>query len=153
MEWNDETIARIRALWSEGYSTAEIGRRMGISKNAVVGKAHRLMSAGPAVADPPRHRRETREHARHDPPSHRPDLAGTAIGATRRRTARAGRLSRPCRSHPWCFARFPRSRGPPAGSRPAAGRSANPARRISISVAIRPSRPSPTATNMPHSLT
>ena len=42
MEWNDETIARIRALWSEGHSTAEIGRRMGISKNAVVGKAHRL---------------------------------------------------------------------------------------------------------------
>ena len=42
MDWNDETIARIRALWSEGHSTAEIGRRMGISKNAVVGKAHRL---------------------------------------------------------------------------------------------------------------
>lgn len=42
MEWNDETIDRIRALWSEGHSTAEIGRRMGISKNAVVGKAHRL---------------------------------------------------------------------------------------------------------------
>ncbi len=42
MEWNDETIARIRVLWSEGHSTAEIGRRMGISKNAVVGKAHRL---------------------------------------------------------------------------------------------------------------
>ena len=42
MEWNDETIARLRALWAEGLSTAEIGRRMGISKNAVVGKAHRL---------------------------------------------------------------------------------------------------------------
>ena len=42
MEWTEETIARIRALWAEGHSTAEIGRRMGISKNAVVGKAHRL---------------------------------------------------------------------------------------------------------------
>lgn len=42
MEWNEETIVRIRALWAEGHSTAEIGRRMGISKNAVVGKAHRL---------------------------------------------------------------------------------------------------------------
>ncbi len=42
MEWNEETVARIRALWAEGHSTAEIGRRMGISKNAVVGKAHRL---------------------------------------------------------------------------------------------------------------
>ncbi|GAC1342903.1 MAG: GcrA family cell cycle regulator [Acetobacteraceae bacterium] len=42
MDWNEETIARIRALWAEGHSTAEIGRRMGITKNAVVGKAHRL---------------------------------------------------------------------------------------------------------------
>ena len=42
MEWNDETIARLRAFWAEGLSTAEIGRRMGVSKNAVVGKAHRL---------------------------------------------------------------------------------------------------------------
>jgi len=42
MEWSDETIVRLRSLWSEGHSTAEIGRRLGISKNAVVGKAHRL---------------------------------------------------------------------------------------------------------------
>ncbi len=42
MEWNEDTIARIRALWDEGLSTAEIGRRMGVTKNAVVGKAHRL---------------------------------------------------------------------------------------------------------------
>jgi len=42
MEWNAETIERLKALWAEGHSTAEIGRRMGVSKNAVVGKAHRL---------------------------------------------------------------------------------------------------------------
>jgi GcrA cell cycle regulator len=42
MEWTDEVIARLRALWAEGLSTAEIGRRLNISKNAVVGKAHRL---------------------------------------------------------------------------------------------------------------
>jgi GcrA cell cycle regulator len=42
MDWNDETIARLRAFWDEGHSTAEIGRRLGITKNAVVGKAHRL---------------------------------------------------------------------------------------------------------------
>lgn len=42
MDWTEETIARLRQLWAEGHSTAEIGRRMGISKNAVVGKAHRL---------------------------------------------------------------------------------------------------------------
>jgi GcrA cell cycle regulator len=42
MEWSDEIIARLRALWDDGHSTAEIGRRLGVSKNAVVGKAHRL---------------------------------------------------------------------------------------------------------------
>ncbi len=42
MEWNEDTIARLRTLWAEGHSTAEIGRRMAVSKNAVVGKAHRL---------------------------------------------------------------------------------------------------------------
>ena len=42
MEWAEETILRLRQLWGEGHSTVEIGRRMGISKNAVVGKAHRL---------------------------------------------------------------------------------------------------------------
>ncbi len=42
MDWNDENIARLRQFWADGLSTAEIGRRMGVSKNAVVGKAHRL---------------------------------------------------------------------------------------------------------------
>src|SRR6201987_6299822 len=42
MEWAEETITRLRALGDEGLSTAEIGRRLGVSKNAVVGKAHRL---------------------------------------------------------------------------------------------------------------
>ncbi len=42
MEWTEEAIAKLRTLWAEGLSTAEIGRRLNISKNAVVGKAHRL---------------------------------------------------------------------------------------------------------------
>ncbi len=42
MDWTSEAIDQLRALWSEGHSTAEIGRRMGVTKNAIVGKAHRL---------------------------------------------------------------------------------------------------------------
>ena len=42
MDWTAEAIDQLRGFWAEGHSTAEIGRRMGISKNAVVGKAHRL---------------------------------------------------------------------------------------------------------------
>lgn len=42
MVWHDETIRNLRDLWAQGLSTAEIGRRLGVSKNAIVGKAHRL---------------------------------------------------------------------------------------------------------------
>lgn len=42
MEWTSNAIDQLRALWAEGLSTAEIGRRMGVTKNAIVGKAHRL---------------------------------------------------------------------------------------------------------------
>ena len=42
MVWDDETIRLLRDLWKQGHSTAEIGRRLGVSKNAIVGKAHRL---------------------------------------------------------------------------------------------------------------
>lgn len=42
MDWNEEAVSRLQALWAEGRSTADIGRQLGITKNAVVGKAHRL---------------------------------------------------------------------------------------------------------------
>ena len=42
MDWNDDLIQRLVALWAEGHSTAEIGRRLNVTKNAIVGKAHRL---------------------------------------------------------------------------------------------------------------
>ena len=45
MEWTEDTISSLRRFWSEGHSTAEIGRRLGVTKNAVVGKAHRLILA------------------------------------------------------------------------------------------------------------
>jgi GcrA cell cycle regulator len=40
--WTPELIEQLAALWHQGLSTADIGRRINISKNAVVGKAHRL---------------------------------------------------------------------------------------------------------------
>jgi hypothetical protein len=35
------TIETARCFWSEGLSTAEIGRRMGVTKNVIVGIARR----------------------------------------------------------------------------------------------------------------
>jgi GcrA cell cycle regulator len=61
MEWTEAVIAELRRLWTEGLSTAEIGRRLGVSKNAIVGKAHRLalsprpspIHRGPSAGAPP----------------------------------------------------------------------------------------------------
>ena len=44
--WTDERLKTLRALWKDGLSVNEIGRRMGISKNSVVGKVHRLKLPG-----------------------------------------------------------------------------------------------------------
>ena len=43
--WTDERDAQLTADWDAGFTTSEIGERMGISKNSVIGRAHRLMLA------------------------------------------------------------------------------------------------------------
>lgn len=42
MTWTPEKIKSLKKLWQKGKSTVEIGKALGISKNAVVGKVHRL---------------------------------------------------------------------------------------------------------------
>lgn len=40
--WDNATLKKLKALTGKGLSTAEIGKRLGMSKNAVVGKLNRL---------------------------------------------------------------------------------------------------------------
>ena len=42
MSWNDTNVARLKELWDQGLPTAQIGKLLGFTKNAVVGKAHRI---------------------------------------------------------------------------------------------------------------
>ena len=42
MPWTDEMVESLKKMWEEGLSTGEIGRRLGVSKNSIVGKVHRL---------------------------------------------------------------------------------------------------------------
>jgi len=42
MTWTDERVAELMRLWEAGRSASEIGRLLGVSKNSVVGKAHRM---------------------------------------------------------------------------------------------------------------
>jgi len=42
MSWNNENVSRLKELWDQGLPTAQIGKLIGFTKNAVVGKAHRI---------------------------------------------------------------------------------------------------------------
>ncbi|HEY5299855.1 MAG TPA: GcrA family cell cycle regulator, partial [Acetobacteraceae bacterium] len=91
MEWTDEAITRLRALWTEGHSTAEIGRRLAVSKNAVVGKAHRLdLTARPSPIRPSAGGPRPRPPARRGAGSTLPPLASAGSpSAASARTAGA----------------------------------------------------------------
>lgn len=59
MSWNDERVELLKKLWGEGLSASQIaGELGGITRNAVIGKVHRLGLSGraksPAVAARPR---------------------------------------------------------------------------------------------------
>lgn len=59
--WTSERIELLRLLWDEGVTTAEIGRRIGVSKNAVVGKVHRIGLIPRIVKEAPPPRRNAFE--------------------------------------------------------------------------------------------
>ncbi len=43
MSWTDERIDRLKELWSKGMTASQIAEELGgVSRNAVIGKAHRL---------------------------------------------------------------------------------------------------------------
>ncbi len=42
MTWTEERVTELSRLWASGYSASAIGRMLGVTKNAVVGKAHRM---------------------------------------------------------------------------------------------------------------
>ena len=57
--WTPETIDEAAALWNDGgYSAEEIGRRLGVSRNAVIGLAHRKRALFRAKTTAPLTRRE-----------------------------------------------------------------------------------------------
>ncbi|GAA2841490.1 Global cell cycle regulator GcrA [Aminobacter aminovorans] len=62
MNWTDERVELLRKLWSEGLSASQIAAQLGgVSRNAVIGKVHRLKlsSRGRATAAPARQKKTT----------------------------------------------------------------------------------------------
>ncbi len=40
--WNDERLEKLKKFWEQGLSITQIGIRLGVTRNAVVGKVHRM---------------------------------------------------------------------------------------------------------------
>ena len=55
MDWTDERIATLRKMWLEGMSASQVARQLGgVSRNAVIGKVHRMGLAGRSAPSRPR---------------------------------------------------------------------------------------------------
>jgi GcrA cell cycle regulator len=51
MTWNDERVELLKKLWTDGLSASQIAAELGgITRNAVIGKVHRLGLSGRAKA-------------------------------------------------------------------------------------------------------
>ena len=54
MAWTDERVELLKTLWAEGLSAAQIANKMGgVTRNAVIGKVHRLGLSGRATPAKP----------------------------------------------------------------------------------------------------
>lgn len=63
MSWTDERVNLLKELWGEGKTAAEIAKLLGgVTRNAVIGKAHRLKLSGRVSPIQQNTRPETVEH-------------------------------------------------------------------------------------------
>ena len=84
MSWTDERIELLRKLWSDGLSASQIASELGqITRNAVIGKVHRLGLAGRAKVSTSSVARPVRKLATH------------RVGGVGVATASAGVAARP----------------------------------------------------------
>lgn len=105
--WPPEAVAKLRKLWAEGFSASIIGRRMGRTRNAIIGKAHRLklecrqspsepgkrLSPGPRLGAP-KVKPQPRAKPPRPGPQNRPALVfGRATGKRAEMIAKAETLS------------------------------------------------------------
>lgn len=70
MSWTDERVELLKKLWNQGLSASQIAAELagGITRNAVIGKVHRLGLSGRAKAPAPQQARPRKAPTR--APSH-----------------------------------------------------------------------------------
>ena len=54
MSWTDERVETLKKLWQDGHSASQIAKQLGgVTRNAVIGKVHRLGLSGRAAPSSP----------------------------------------------------------------------------------------------------
>ena len=54
MSWTEERVSTLKKLWAEGHSASQIAKQLGgVTRNAVIGKVHRLGLSGRATPSRP----------------------------------------------------------------------------------------------------
>jgi GcrA cell cycle regulator len=64
LTWSDDRVEQLKKLWESGLSASQIAAELGnVTRNAVIGKVHRLGLSGRAKS-PPRRRRASARRVR-----------------------------------------------------------------------------------------
>jgi hypothetical protein len=143
MNWTDERVELLRKLWSEGLSASQIAAQLGgVSRNAVIGKVHRLKLSGRgrSTATPARQKKTAQGSSiQTSPPrSERPRCRRSSMPSRWLATTSARSKTSSCRSPGICSL-------PTSPSAPANGRMAIRCRKTSTSAATKPLKPAPIA--------
>jgi GcrA cell cycle regulator len=84
MSWTDERVELLKKMWNEGQSASQIAKELGgVTRNAVIGKVHRLGLSNRAGATPAK------------PAKEKPAKAETAKSAAKAAPAEAKASERP----------------------------------------------------------
>ena len=76
--WTDERVELLKKLWSEGFSASQIAAEMGgVTRNAVIGKVHRLGLSGRGKTSTPGAPRPRKPRPVGAPPAGGPVLRGS----------------------------------------------------------------------------
>ena len=82
MNWNDERVELLRKLWQDGLSASQIAAQLGgVSRNAVIGKVHRLKlsSRGRSTAAPARPKKTAQAASVSKPQNRTTSIAARSI--------------------------------------------------------------------------
>lgn len=83
MSWTDERVELLRKLWADGLSASRIAHELGsVTRNAVIGKVHRLGLSGRAKTATPQPQKTKKPAPARGTGSTQPRTQPTSIGAT-----------------------------------------------------------------------